>query len=191
MNPVCENDVWYAAQNQSYQCQDQVTDCKQKMFFVVDDPNQQLVFRSTLFSIQANLSGLVVILCEGFTLLFKNIFTIASSQYLTKICCYIVLFTIRSHHSPLLSISTKYMTLFVHAELSALFTGNVCSIGDSYSPSMESLVDDGNADDEYEDDPELNIKGHDSESWSETIDKKVLRGMKEKTIKRQDNIWGM
>lgn len=64
------------------------------------------------------------------------------------------------------------------------------SIGDSYSPSMESLVDDGNADDEYEDDPELNVKGHESETWSETIDKKVLKGYKEKTVKRQDNIWG-
>lgn len=55
---------------------------------------------------------------------------------------------------------------------------------------MESLVDDGNADDEYEDDPELNVKGLDSESWSETIDKKVLKNHKAKYIQRQDNIWG-
>jgi len=55
---------------------------------------------------------------------------------------------------------------------------------------MESLVDDGNADDEFEDDPELSVKGHESESWSETIDKKVLKNQKAKYIQRQDNIWG-
>lgn len=55
---------------------------------------------------------------------------------------------------------------------------------------MESLADDGNADDEYEDDPELMVRGIDSESWSETIDKKVLKGYKGKYVQRQDNIWG-
>lgn len=51
-------------------------------------------------------------------------------------------------------------------------------------------MDEGNADDEYEDDPELAIKGPESESWSETIDKKVLKNHKAKYIQRQDNIWG-
>lgn len=64
------------------------------------------------------------------------------------------------------------------------------SIADSYSPSMESLADDGNADDEYEEDPELILRGIESESWSETIDKKVLKSYKEKYVRRQDNIWG-
>ncbi|XP_067932612.1 rho guanine nucleotide exchange factor 2-like isoform X3 [Watersipora subatra] len=63
------------------------------------------------------------------------------------------------------------------------------SIVDSYSPSMESLADDGNADDEYEDDPELTMRGVEHESWSETIDKKLLKSYKGKYVQRQDNIW--
>jgi len=63
------------------------------------------------------------------------------------------------------------------------------SIGDYPAVSMESLVDDGNEDD-YKDDPELTLSGPEAESWSEYVDKKVLKNHKAKYIQRQDNIWG-
>jgi hypothetical protein len=66
------------------------------------------------------------------------------------------------------------------------------STSDSLSVSVESL-DEYNvelADLDDEDDSELLPSEHEPEAWSVTVDKKTLKRMSAKNIKRQDHIWG-
>ncbi|KAK2188372.1 hypothetical protein NP493_134g03014 [Ridgeia piscesae] len=67
---------------------------------------------------------------------------------------------------------------------------------DGMSVSMESLdegavcVFPGSGDTaELEDDPDLALLAEEAEAWSVTVDKKTLRKMSAKDIKRQDHIW--
>ena len=43
---------------------------------------------------------------------------------------------------------------------------------------------------DFEDDPDLMVKVQEAEAWSVTVDKKTLKKMSAKDIKRQDHIWG-
>ncbi|XP_077988756.1 rho guanine nucleotide exchange factor 28-like isoform X2 [Glandiceps talaboti] len=62
------------------------------------------------------------------------------------------------------------------------------NISETISVSMESL--DETADDvDFDDDPDLMLKGPEPESWSVTVDKKTLKKMSNKDIKRQDVIF--
>lgn len=66
------------------------------------------------------------------------------------------------------------------------------SASDSLSVSVESL-DETNmelADLDDDDDTELLPADHEPEAWSVTVDKKTLKRMTAKNIKRQDHIWG-
>jgi len=42
-----------------------------------------------------------------------------------------------------------------------------------------------------DDEPDLMLTEHEPEAWSVTVDKKTLKKMTAKNIKRQDHIWGM
>ena len=57
------------------------------------------------------------------------------------------------------------------------------------SASMESL-EEGTEGAEFEDDPDLQLRPNEPEAWSVTVDKKTLKKMSAKDIKRQDHIWG-
>ena len=67
------------------------------------------------------------------------------------------------------------------------------SASDSLSVSVESLDADYNielVDLDDEDDVDLLPSEHEPEAWSVTVDKKTLKRMSAKNIKRQDHIWG-
>ena len=64
------------------------------------------------------------------------------------------------------------------------------SFSENLSTSIESL-DDGSTDlAEFDDDPDLMINEDEPEAWSVTVDKKTLKKMTAKNIKKQDHIWG-
>lgn len=44
---------------------------------------------------------------------------------------------------------------------------------------------------ELEKDPDLKLKEDEPEAWSVTVEKRMLKKMNKKDIKRQDNIFGM
>ena len=55
------------------------------------------------------------------------------------------------------------------------------------NPSLSLLL--GAAEIDFEDDPDL-LTAPEAEAWSVTVDKKTLKKMSAKDIKRQDHIWG-
>ncbi|XP_014663458.1 PREDICTED: rho guanine nucleotide exchange factor 28-like [Priapulus caudatus] len=57
------------------------------------------------------------------------------------------------------------------------------------SASMESLEDSGSLDRAAREDPDLKANEHEPEAWSLTVDKKMLKKMSAKDIKRQDVIF--
>ena len=64
------------------------------------------------------------------------------------------------------------------------------SFADTLSASVESL-DDATAElADFDDEPDLVLTEHEPEAWSVTVDKKTLKKMTAKNIKRQDHIWG-
>ena len=66
-----------------------------------------------------------------------------------------------------------------------------CSIADTLSVSIESLDEVTNDVPELLDDPDLSVPTEaEPEAWSVTVDKKTLKKMSAKDIKRQDHIWG-
>jgi len=76
---------------------------------------------------------------------------------------------------------------------SVLFVDNA-SICDGLSASIESLDDTAisemtSADLCEDDEPDLMLREHEPEAWSVTVDKKTLKKMTAKNIKRQDHIW--
>ena len=59
--------------------------------------------------------------------------------------------------------------------------------------SMEIVLNTYNAgtsDGDYDEEIEMMMQGPDAEAWSVTVDKKTLKKMSAKDIKRQDHIWG-
>jgi hypothetical protein len=65
------------------------------------------------------------------------------------------------------------------------------SIVNALSASLESLEDTVDEELDFEDDTELvALQEPDPEAWSITVDKKTLKKMAPKDIKRQDHIWG-
>lgn len=48
----------------------------------------------------------------------------------------------------------------------------------------------GTSDGDYDEEIEMMMQGLDAEAWSVTVDKKTLKKMSAKDIKRQDHIWG-
>ena len=48
----------------------------------------------------------------------------------------------------------------------------------------------GTSDGDYDEEIEMMMQGPDAEAWSVTVDKKTLKKMSAKDIKRQDHIWG-
>ena len=48
----------------------------------------------------------------------------------------------------------------------------------------------GTSDGDYDEEIEIMLQGLDAEAWSVTVDKKTLKKMSAKDIKRQDHIWG-
>ncbi len=49
----------------------------------------------------------------------------------------------------------------------------------------------GTSDGDYDDEVDMIIAGPEAEAWSVTVDKKTLKKMSAKDIKRQDHIWGL
>ncbi|XP_070543265.1 rho guanine nucleotide exchange factor 28-like isoform X4 [Ptychodera flava] len=72
-------------------------------------------------------------------------------------------------------------------DLTAMYNSQ-SNISETMSASMESL-DEGTDEVDFDDDPDLMIKGPEPESWSVTVDKKTLKKMSHKDIKRQDVIY--
>ncbi|XP_064607834.1 A-kinase anchor protein 13-like isoform X2 [Liolophura sinensis] len=60
---------------------------------------------------------------------------------------------------------------------------------DTLSVSMESLEEGTSQVTDFDDDPELMLTQEEPEAWSVTVDKKTLKKMHAKDIKRQDTIW--
>ena len=67
---------------------------------------------------------------------------------------------------------------------------SIFSMSDTLSASVESLDDANNTETEFDDEPDLMLTEHEPEAWSVTVDKKTLKKMSAKNIKRQDHIWG-
>lgn len=63
------------------------------------------------------------------------------------------------------------------------------SVIDMHSSSIESLDDEIFND--INDESDLFLMENEPEAWSVTVDKKTLKKMTAKNIKRQDHIWGM
>lgn len=65
-----------------------------------------------------------------------------------------------------------------------------CSSAHSASHSTESLDEASTSLVDLEDETEMVLMAEMAEAWSVTVDKKTLKKMTAKDIKRQDHIWG-